>query len=231
MHPMDTKYKILVVDDESAILELLTLQFQLEGYLVYTADNAKDALEKLLYSPDLILLDINMEGMDGLTLCSAIRSHVSVPILFLTARVSDTDKVNGLLAGGDDYITKPFSMRELIARVQAHLRREERSHVKTKGRFSEELVIDYGSRSVFVKGNYVELSRKEFEIIRLLSMNAGQVFGRERIYERIWGYEGTGDDSVIKEHIRKIRRKLAVYTEENYIETVWGVGYKWKKHP
>lgn len=227
---MDTKYKILIVDDENSILDLLTLQFQLEGYLVYTADNAKTALEKLLHSPDLILLDINMEGMDGLALCTAIRDHVSVPILFLTARVSDTDKVNGLLAGGDDYITKPFSMQELLARVQAHLRREERSHVKTKGRFSEELVIDYGSRSVYVKGNRVELSNKEFEIIRLLSMHAGQVFGRERIYERIWGYEGMGDDSVIKEHIRKIRRKLAAFTENNYIETVWGVGYKWKKH-
>ena len=225
---MDKSYKILIVDDETEILEMLALQFELEGYLVYTADSARVALEKLSDMPDIILLDINMDGMDGLELCAAIREYVAAPILFLTARVSEADKINGLTAGGDDYITKPFSMQELLARVEAHLRREERRLVKTRGRFSEEMVIDYGKREVAIKGMAVELSNKEFEIIRLLSRHTGQVFGRDRIYELVWGIDGNGSDEVIKEHIRKIRLKFSAYTENNYIETVWGVGYRWK---
>ena len=226
---MEQNYKILLIDDEESILEMLSLQFRLEGYQVYMAMNAKQALEKLSITPDIILLDINMEGMNGLELCAAIREYVTCPILFLTARVSEQDKVNGFMAGGDDYITKPFSMNELFARVSAHLRREERNHTKTKGRFSEELVIDYGERSVYVKGKLIELPNKEFEIIQLLSMHAGQVFDKEKIYEIVWGYDGSGDSNVIKEHIRKIRLKLSEYTEKSYIDTVWGVGYKWRK--
>lgn len=226
---MDGTYKILIVDDEQAILDMLSLQFQMEGYSVSTAASAEQALEKLSGTPDVLLLDVNMEGMNGLELCAAVREHYAGPILFLTARVSEQDKIDGLLAGGDDYITKPFSMNELLARVTAHLRREERNHTKSRGRFSKELVIDYGKRSVHIKGNPIELSKKEFEIIRLLSANAGMVFGRERIYELLWGFDGSGDSSVIKEHIRKIRAKFSVYTDQSYIETVWGIGYKWKK--
>lgn len=224
---MDHHYGVLIVDDEQSILDMLKLQFELEGYRVYAASNAEEALNKLAYTPDLILLDINMAGMNGLDLCVSIRKFVNCPILFLTARISEQDKINGLMAGGDDYITKPFSMNELLARVSAHLRREERSHYKTRGRFSEELVIDYGKRSVYIKGNLIELSNKEFEIIQLLSRNAGQVFDKEKIYEIVWGIDGNGDSAVIKEHIRKIRLKLAGYTEKTYISTVWGVGYKW----
>lgn len=216
---MEEKYKILIVDDEQSILDMLQLQFQLEQYLVYTATNAKEALDKLSCIPDIILLDINMPGMNGLDLCVCIREFVSCPILFLTARVSEQDKINGLMVGGDDYITKPFSMNELFARVSAHLRREQRYKHKTVGKFSEELIIDYGSRTIYIKGNLIELSNKEFEIIRLLSMNAGQVFDREKIYEIIWGIDGNGDSGVIKEHIRKIRLKFAVYTDKSFIET------------
>lgn len=221
------QYSVLLVDDERSILDLLKLQLESEGYQVYTAENAAEALNRLSYTPDIILLDINMRGTNGLELCVSIRDFVACPILFLTARISEQDKVNGLMAGGDDYITKPFSMDELLARISAHLRREERSHHKTRGKFSEELVIDYGKRSVYIKGKLVELSNKEFEIIRLLSRNAGQVFDREKIYEIIWGIDGSGDSTVIKEHIRKIRIKFAEYTEKTYISTVWGVGYKW----
>ena len=228
-HRMEQKYKLLIVDDEQSILDMLKLQLELENYTVYTAANAKDALEKLSHSPDIIVLDINMAGINGLDLCASIREFVSVPIIFLTARVSEQDKVNGLMVGGDDYITKPFSMNELLARLSAHLRREQRSRVRTKTKFSEELVIDYSDRSLFIKGNRIELSNKEFEIIQLLSMNAGQVFDREKIYEIIWGIDGVGDNVVIKEHIRRIRLKFAEYTEKSYITTVWGVGYKWEK--
>ena len=119
---MGEKYKILIVDDEQSILDMLKLQLELEGYIVYSAINAKEALDKLSHSPDIILLDINMAGMNGFDLCSSIRSFVSCPILFLTARVSEQDKINGLMVGGDDYITKPFSINELLARISAHLR-------------------------------------------------------------------------------------------------------------
>lgn len=229
VNAMGEKYKVLVVDDEQSILDMLKLQLEFENYTVYTATNANEALEKLSCSPDIILLDINMYGMNGLDLCLSIRDFVSCPIIFLTARVSEQDKINGLMIGGDDYITKPFSINELLARLSAHLRRENRSHTKTKTKFSEELIIDYNDRSVYIKGHHVELSNKEFAIIQLLSKNAGQVFDREKIYELIWGLDGNGDNSVIKEHIRKIRLKFAEYTEKTYITTVWGVGYKWIK--
>lgn len=226
---MKEKYKILIVDDEQSILDMLKLQLEFEGYTVYVASNAKEALDKLSCSPDIILLDINMAGMNGLDLCVSIRDFISCPIIFLTARVSEQDKINGLMAGGDDYITKPFSVNELLARISAHLRREQRNHNKTKSKFSEELVIDYSDRSLYIKGNKIELSNKEFEIIQLLSSNAGQVFDRERIYESIWGIDGNGDSVVIKEHIRKIRQKFSEFTDKAYIATVWGVGYKWEK--
>lgn len=127
------------------------------------------------------------------------------------------------------YITKPFSVNELLARISAHLRREQRSHNKTKSKFSEDLIIDYSDRSLYIKGHKIELSNKEFEIIQLLSSNAGQVFDREKIYENIWGIDGNGDSVVIKEHIRKIRLKFNEFTDKGYITTVWGVGYKWEK--
>ena len=226
---MEENFKILIVDDEESIRDMLKLQLELERYVVDTASNAKEALEKLSYCPDIILLDISMAGMNGLDLCASIRDFVSCPILFLTARVSEQDKINGLMVGGDDYITKPFSMNVLLARISAHLHRENRSHNKTKSKFSEELIIDYSDRSLYVKGNQIEMSNKEFEIIQLLSTNAGQVFDREKIYEIIWGIDGNGDSAVIKEHIRKIRLKFAEYTDKAYIATVWGGGYKWIK--
>ena len=136
---MEQRYKILIVDDEQSILDMLKLQLEFENYTVYTATNAKDALENLSHSLDIILLDINMAGMNGLDLCASIREFVSVPIIFLTARVSEQDKVNGLMVGGDDYITKPFSMNELLARLSAHLRREQRSRVRTKPNFQKSL--------------------------------------------------------------------------------------------
>lgn len=223
------QYKILVIDDEKMILNMLKRNFEMEGYLVLTAGSAKEALKQLEHNPHLILLDINMPEKDGLELCSLVREHVSCPILFLTARVSEQDKINGLMVGGDDYITKPFHMDELLARVMAHLRREERHSVATNVRFGDELIIDYNSHTVFWGKKQLDFSNKEFEIIRFLSMNAGMVFDRETIYEKLWGYDGEGDSIVVKEHIRKIRNKLAVCTDKQYIETVWGVGYKWIK--
>lgn len=223
------KHKILIIDDEEMILEMLKKCLEAEDFLVYTANSAKKALEQLSIAPDIILLDINMPEINGFELCQAIRDHITCPILFLTARVTEQDAINGFSVGGDDYITKPFHMDELLARISAHIRREKRKNTTANIKFDNELMIDYNSRMVFFQDHPLDFSNKEFEIIRLLSQNAGMVFDRETIYEKLWGYDGNGDSIVIKEHIRKIRNKLTNYTNKNYIETVWGVGYKWIK--
>lgn len=222
-------YKILIIDDEEMVLTMLKRNLEIEEYQVFTASSAKEALHMLKVEPDIVLLDINMPEMDGLELCQLIREHISCPIIFLTARVTEKDVIKGLEAGGDDYITKPFRMDELLARISAHLRRETRRNTGEKLRFDNGLIIDYNSRTVFYRKEKIDFANKEFEIIRFLSVNAGMVFDRETIYEKLWGYESEGDSIVVKEHIRRIRNKLLKYTDKNYIETVWGVGYKWIK--
>ena len=219
--------KILIVDDEPDIVNLLRDYFEINGYNVMTACNGKEALKKAEQQPDIILLDINMPDIDGLSVCKRIRDFVSCPILFLTAKVEDTDKINGFAVGGDDYIVKPFSIDELGARVSAHLRREQRRQNNSRAKFEDDLVIDYSARTVCYKGQQIQLAKKEFDIIEFLSMNTGQVFDKERIYEKLWGYDSEGDSAVIAEHIRRIRSKFAAAGIKPHIETVWGVGYKW----
>lgn len=223
------KYKILVVDDEKMIADMLKITLMSKGYEVLTALSGKEALARLEQHPDLILLDIQMPDIDGCRLCEMIRGYISCPILFLTAKVTEQDKVNGLLAGGDDYITKPFSREELLARILAHLRREERHQSVSKLHFEGSLMINYASHTVYWDTEALNFSNKEFEIIQFLSKNPGMVFSREHIYEQVWGWDGEGDSIVVKEHIRKIRNKLAAYTDISYIQTVWGIGYKWIK--
>ncbi|MEG1311146.1 MAG: response regulator transcription factor, partial [Romboutsia sp.] len=149
------KYKILVIDDEVSIVSLLKDFFELEDFLVYTAYNGDDALKKIDVNPDIILLDINMPGMDGIEVCSKIRNYVSCPILFLTAKVEESDRIIGLMVGGDDYILKPFSIEELNARVKAHLRREERKTTKEKVKFLKGIVINYSDRKFFCRENKI----------------------------------------------------------------------------
>ena len=221
--------KILIADDETDIVVMLSQFFQGKGYRILTATNGVETLKQVENNPDIILLDINMPGMDGLEVCQRIRDYVSCPILFLTARIEDADKVKGFSVGGYDYIVKPFSLVELEARVKAHLRRETRHSFNTQIKFIDDLTIDYAERCIFYKGNKISLAKKEFDIVELLSVNSGQVFDRERIYEKIWGYDSEGDSSVVAEHIRRIRTKIAAFTEKGYIETVWGCGYKWIK--
>lgn len=222
-------YKILMADDDRELLKMLSRYFSMKNYSVVTAENGVEALEKIGTNPDIILLDINMPGMDGIEVCRRIRDTVSCPIIFLTARVEEQDRVMGLLSGGDDYILKPFSLKELDARIIAHLKREERLHTKTEQRFFDDLVIDYARKSVKIKGQALELTKLEYEIIEFLSMNPEMVFDKERIYEKISGYEAEGDSRVVTELIRRVRNKIKRYTEHEYIETVWGMGYKWKK--
>lgn len=220
------KQKILIVDDEPGIVDMMKSYFE-KQYEVLTACNGKEALLKAALHPDLILLDINMPDLDGLTICRRIRDYISCPILFLTARIESSDKINGFRAGADDYILKPFDLDELGARVAAHLRRESRQQKNIAVRFFGELAIDYSARTISINENPISLSKREFDIVELLSQNAGQVFERERIYEAVWGIDGEGNSDTIMEHIRKIRAKLSAYSLHNYIDTVWGCGYKW----
>ena len=219
--------KILIADDESDIVSMLGSFFESKGFRVLPAFNGAEALKQVEKQPDIILLDINMPGKDGLEVCKRIRDHISCPILFLTARIEDTDKVKGFTVGGDDYIVKPFSLMELEARVRAHLRREARHNFEAQVKFSGDLTIDYSERCLFFGDKSVGLAKREFDIVELLSLNAGQVFDRERIYETVWGLDGEGNSDTVMEHIRKIRAKLAACTLHSYIDTVWGCGYRW----
>ncbi|HWO76011.1 MAG TPA: response regulator transcription factor [Bacillus sp. (in: firmicutes)] len=212
--------KILIIDDEDDLRKLLADYFEVNGYLVWTAKDGNEALRQVEKQPDIILLDINMPDMNGLDVCRKIRGFVSCPILFLTARVEDVDKISGFQAGGDDDIQKPFSIHELGARVDAHLRREMRNQKKSSVKFSDDLVIDYSERALYCNDIQISLAKKEFDILELLSKHSGMVFDKERIYERIWGTEEEGDSSVIAEHIRRIRYKMKEHGCENRIETV-----------
>jgi DNA-binding response OmpR family regulator len=219
----------LIVDDEADIVVMLKGFFENRNYDVLTATGGIEAIKQSERQPDIILLDINMPQLDGLSVCERIRDYVSCPILFLTARIEDTDKVKGFAVGGDDYIIKPFSIIELEARVAAHLRREKRRGAEARVKFDAGFTIDYSQRCVYWNNEVIPFAKKEFDIIELLSQNAGQVFDKERIYVRVWGYDGEGDNSVIFEHIRRIRSKFAAAHCKPYIETVWGSGYKWIK--
>lgn len=222
-------YKILIIDDDTELLKMLKSYFEIKKYEVVTAENGSDGLRKIKLHPDIILLDINMPQMDGIELCRRIRDKVSCPILFLTARVEEQDLVTGFLSGGDDYILKPFSLKELEARIVAHLKREERHKGKTECCFQGEVSIDYKAKTVQINTNYLELTKLEYAIIEFLSLNQGTVFDKERIYEKVCGYDAEGDSRVVMELIRRIRKKFQQYTEVEYIETVWGMGYRWKK--
>lgn len=224
-------YKILIVDDEKMMTELLSDHLRDCDYETITANDSREAIELLQKNPDLIILDINMPDMDGLELCRNIRNHVDCPILFVTARITEQDKINGLQYGGDDYITKPFSLNELTARIAAHLRRDERNKHKSNTAVltSNDLIVNLTELSVYYHDKQIPFSRREFDLIEFLITNANQVFDRECIYEAVWGYDAEGDSNVVKEHVRKIRAKLNEATGQDYIETIWGVGYKWKR--
>lgn len=222
-------YKLLVVDDETMLTELLYEHFNNNGYIVYVANCSDEAFVKLRIQPDLIILDINIPGKDGMELCKEIRNHVACPILFLTARITEQDKVNGFRAGGDDYITKPFSLKEMSARVEAHLRRDRRNKTSHEIQADRGLIVNSSSRTAFWSDIEILFSKREFDVLEFLLSHPGQVFTKEQIYEAIWGFDAEGDSSVLKEHIRKIRAKLYEAAGQEFIETIWGMGYKWKR--
>ena len=197
-----------------------------DGHIVTVCESAADVTINTLKNYDLILLDIMMPDVDGFMFCKKIRGIVDCPILFLTAKVMETDIIYGLGIGADDYITKPFRIGELRARVTAHLRRERREHHNTLG-FEQEIKFDLSSKELFMKGKKVDLTKSEYEICEYLARNRGQVFTREQIYEAVFGFDGNSDNSTIATHIKNIRSKLAGYGVTP-INTVWGVGYRWE---
>lgn len=218
--------RLLVIDDEKAILDLVKNSLEKDGHIVTVCESVADVTINALKNYDLILLDIMMPDVDGFMFCKKIRGIVDCPILFLTAKVMETDIIYGLGIGADDYITKPFRIDELRARVTAHLRRERREHHNTLG-FEQEIKFDLSSKELFMKGKKVDLTKSEYEICEYLARNRGQVFTREQIYEAVFGFDGNSDNSTIATHIKNIRSKLAGYGVTP-INTVWGVGYRWE---
>ena len=218
--------RLLVIDDEKAILDLVKNGLEKDGHIVTVCESVADVTISALKNYDLILLDIMLPDVDGFMFCKKIRGIVDCPILFLTAKVMETDIIYGLGIGADDYITKPFRIGELRARVTAHLRRERREHHNTLG-FEQEIKFDLSSKELFIKGKKVDLTKSEYEICEYLARNRGQVFTREQIYEAVFGFDGNSDNSTIATHIKNIRSKLAGYGVTP-INTVWGVGYRWE---
>ncbi len=218
--------RLLVIDDEKAILDLVKNSLEKDGHIVTVCESVADVTISALKNYDLILLDIMLPDVDGFMFCKKIRGIVDCPILFLTAKVMETDIIYGLGIGADDYITKPFRIGELRARVTAHLRRERREHHNTLG-FEQEIKFDLSSKEFFIKGKKVDLTKSEYEICEYLARNRGQVFTREQIYEAVFGFDGNSDNSTIATHIKNIRSKLAGYGVTP-INTVWGVGYRWE---
>ncbi|OAT87127.1 response regulator transcription factor [Desulfotomaculum copahuensis] len=226
--------KILVVDDEEEIVAFIRDALTDEGYQVWTAGNGENAIAAAKKQPDLIILDIMLPGCDGYAVCRAIRDEVSCPVIFLSARQGEDDRVRGLATGGDDYMVKPFSLRELKARISAHLRRERRSmdrRSRSVLRF-DGLTLDLKGHTVCWQEKNIPVTNREFAIMEFLALHPEQVFSREQIYERVWGLEAAGDSSTVTEHVKKIRAKLAAAgcpAPDGYLATVWGAGYKWRR--
>ncbi len=222
---------ILVVDDEPNIVELARLYLEKEGFRVAEAQSGEEALRLFEeMRPALMVLDIMIPEPDGWEVCRRIRSRSSLPIIMLTAREDEVDKVVGLELGADDYLTKPFSPRELVARVKAVLRRTAYAGEPRDVLHVEDLVIDASRRKVFQSEREVDLTPREFDLLYTLALNRGIVLSREKLLERVWGYDYYGDTRTVDVHIRHIRDKLGDNPQEpRYLETVWGVGYKFRE--
>ncbi len=230
--------RVLVVEDDSTLLQVLRYNLAQQGYEVSTASDGAAGLEAARgQGPDLVILDVMLPGLDGLDVCRILRRESAVPIMMLTAMTGETDKVVGLEVGADDYVTKPFSMKELMARVRAMLRRAEmvRSQAPAAGekpasRFKAgDLDIDPDRHVVLRGGQPVDLTRMEFALLEFLARNAGQVFTRDSLLEKVWGYEFAGDTRTVDVHMSWLRRKIeADPSHPGYLLTVRGIGYKFE---
>lgn len=220
--------KILVIDDEISICELLKLELELEGYICETANNGDDALIAFKeFKPDLVLLDLMLPGMSGYELCEEFVSRKSVPIIMLTAKSEIDDIVVGLETGADDYVTKPFDTRELLARIKALIKRYRPTGDIDKKEFKNgPLVIFPDSQSAYINNRQVKLTVTEFEILMLFMQHPDKVYTRESLARELGIKDFDGDTRSIDMHIQRLRRKMALFTDLKYIETVFGLGYK-----
>ncbi|RLC80997.1 MAG: DNA-binding response regulator [Chloroflexi bacterium] len=216
---------ILVVDDDRSVVDVAKAALEAEGFQVESASSGTEALDKFrLFKPSLIVLDIMLPGLDGLEVCRRIRAESDTPIIMLTAKGEDVDKIVGLELGADDYVTKPFNPRELVARVKAVLRRYEKGLEPARVVRLGDLVIDPASREVTLKGNRLELRRKEFDLLLTLARHKNIVLTREQLLNLVWGYDFYGTTRTVDVHVARLREKLA--GSNVVIETVHGVGYR-----
>ncbi|MCF0140276.1 MAG: response regulator transcription factor [Acidaminococcus fermentans] len=226
--------KILIVEDDLDIAELERDYLEANGFAVAIAGDGlageKAALDEKV---DLVLLDIMLPGMDGFQVCRQIREKRNIPILLVSARQEDVDKIRGLGLGADDYIVKPFSPGELVARVKAHLQRYRQltgQHSGDQLLRRKDLTIDRKGHHVYLKGKEIAMPNKEFSLLLFLAENPGVVFSKETLFERIWGEDSLGDTATVSVHVNRIREKIEPSTAKpEYIETVWGVGYRFRK--
>lgn len=223
--------KILIIEDDTAIAEIERDYLELDGFAVEIAADGNTGLERGLSGEhSLILLDLMLPGMDGFAICRALREQIDVPILMVTARQEDIDKIRGLGLGADDYIEKPFSPSVLVARVKAHLARYQRltGAARTSGEIQiGGIRLNESTHRVFVDGNEVELTNKEYELLLFFMLNVDVVFSREQLYERIWGWDAMGDSATVAVHINRLRKKIEQDpANPRYIVSVWGAGYR-----
>lgn len=224
--------KILIIDDEPSITNLVSAYLKPEGYEVFTAADGNAGLKAArAFKPDLIILDLMLPGMDGIELLSRLRRESDVYVIMLTARTDETDKIVGLSVGADDYVTKPFSPRELVARVKAALRRIQTgagSSVERSVLSFKRVKLDVGAHTVTVDENPIELTSLEFDLLKALAENRGRVLSREQLLEKVWGAEYFGEIRVVDVHLGHVRQKLG---DESLIATVRGVGYRFEDGP
>ncbi|WP_090631393.1 response regulator transcription factor [Neobacillus massiliamazoniensis] len=225
--------RILIIEDDKSIAELERDYLEIDGFSVEIALNGTDGLNKALKEEvELVLLDLMLPGIDGFQICKAIRSEKDIPVLMVSAKKEDIDKIRGLGLGADDYIVKPFSPSELVARVKSHIARYERlinKEPQNESIMVRGLRIDKVSRRVFVNNHEVTFTAKEFDVLTFLAQHPNHVFNKEQLFERLWGFDSFGDISTVTVHIRKIREKIeADPSNPQYIETVWGAGYRFK---
>lgn len=221
--------KILIVEDETNIADLINLYLKKEGYETMVANDGGKALELYrLFRPDLVLLDIMLPVLDGWSVCAKIRETDATPIIMLTAKGETIDKVSGLEMGADDYIVKPFEMKELLARVHAVLRRTGGDEAKAKRLSYDGLVIDLDSYELEVMGHRVDTPPKELELLYHLAASPNRVFTRNQLLDEVWGFDYFGDSRTVDVHIKRLREKLEGVSDQWSLKTVWGVGYKFE---
>ena len=222
---------VLIIEDDANIRELLQLYLEKDGYAVTLAADGGQGLAKFrALKPDLVLLDIMMPVLDGWEVCKAIRAESNTPVIMLTAKSETTDKVTGLKAGADDYITKPFEMKELLARIEAVLRRSDRGveEAKTRRLTFDKLVVDMDAFELTVDGKKVEIPPKEMELLFFLASTPNRVYTRNQLLDEVWGFDYFGDSRTVDVHVKRLREKLEGVWEKWNLKTVWGVGYKFE---